>query len=138
MDEFERHQGSVTSVVFSSVHDTFVSSGTDKEIRIYNLLHVSGSNFKFSNTGKDDCLKKINFKSLFQYNCQHVIGVEDTAIGLSWLIGNTDIFAAYGAGQTVAFYNFKNGKTVPDLLLETNGTETSSLQFNTQRYRIRF
>ncbi|XP_046746326.1 cytoplasmic dynein 2 intermediate chain 2-like isoform X2 [Diprion similis] len=106
VDQFERHEGSITSIISSKTCDTFVTSGTDKEIRIYRLS---------------------------QFNSLHVIGVEDTAIGLSWVVGNSNIFAAYGAGQIIMFYNLENGKNMPEMLLKTNGSETNCLQFNTKR-----
>ncbi|XP_046482998.1 cytoplasmic dynein 2 intermediate chain 2 isoform X3 [Neodiprion pinetum] len=106
VDEFERHQGSITSIILSKTCDTFVTSGTDKEIRIYRLS---------------------------QFNSLHVIGVEDTVTGLSWVMGNSNIFTAYGAGQIITFYNLENEKNLPKMLLKTNGRETNCLQFNTKR-----
>lgn len=80
------------------------------------------------------CAVDVNWLfTLLQSNPQHVIGIEDTAIGLSWLIGNANIFTAYGAGQTIAFYNLKSAKTVPNLSLEAHGNEISCLQYNAKR-----
>lgn len=40
IDEYERHDGSVTCIKCSPLRNLFVSSATDKEIRIYNLDEV--------------------------------------------------------------------------------------------------
>lgn len=40
IDEYERHGGSVTCIKCSPLRNLFVSSATDKEIRIYNLDEV--------------------------------------------------------------------------------------------------
>lgn len=40
VDEYERHEGSVTCVRCSPTRNIFVSSGTDKEIRIYDFAQV--------------------------------------------------------------------------------------------------
>ena len=41
IDEYERHVGSVTSVKCSPTRNIFVSTGTDKEIRIYDFAQVT-------------------------------------------------------------------------------------------------
>ncbi|KAL0103686.1 hypothetical protein PUN28_017742 [Cardiocondyla obscurior] len=107
IDEYERHGGSVTSIKCSPLRNLFVSSGTDKEIRIYNLdEHVS----------------------------QQTISVDDTVVGLTWMIGNQDVLAAYGAGTCVKFYNVANGKPVTHAKVEVTGKEDiSSLRVNSKR-----
>lgn len=40
IDEYERHGGSITCVKCAPLRDLFVSSATDKEIRIYSLDEV--------------------------------------------------------------------------------------------------
>ena len=41
ISEYNRHEGSVTSVKCSPTRNLFVTSGTDKEIRIYDFDQVS-------------------------------------------------------------------------------------------------
>jgi len=41
IDEYERHGGSITCIKCSPLRNLFVSSATDKEIRIYNLDEVN-------------------------------------------------------------------------------------------------
>jgi len=45
IDEYERHGGSITCIKCSPLRNLFVSSATDKEIRIYNLDEVNISCF---------------------------------------------------------------------------------------------
>lgn len=40
IDEYERHGSSITCIKCSPLSDLFISSATDKEIRIYNLDEV--------------------------------------------------------------------------------------------------
>ncbi|KYN16811.1 PREDICTED: WD repeat-containing protein 34-like [Trachymyrmex cornetzi] len=107
IDEYERHGGSITCIKCSPLRNLFVSSATDKEIRIYNLdEHVSHQN----------------------------ISVDNTIVGLTWMIGNQDIFAAYGASVCVKFYNVTDGKPVTYAKVEVTGKESiSSLCINSKR-----
>ncbi|XP_028046456.1 WD repeat-containing protein 34 isoform X2 [Monomorium pharaonis] len=55
IDEYERHGGSVTCIKCSPLRNLFVSSATDKEIRIYNLDEIKiiidwNLNLKFNDT----------------------------------------------------------------------------------------
>jgi len=73
------------------------------------------------------------------YGCQHVsqqiISVDNTVVGLIWMIGNQDVFAAYGAGACVKFYNVMDGKPVTCTKVEMTGKESiSSLRINSKRY----
>ncbi|XP_012261873.2 cytoplasmic dynein 2 intermediate chain 2-like isoform X1 [Athalia rosae] len=106
VNDYERHQGSITSVMFTALGDRFVTSATDKEIRIYNVM---------------------------QFISWHTILVEDTSIGLSWVPGNQEIIAAFGAGQTITFYNLETCKSVTNSLLDNSSKDTSCLKFNTKR-----
>ncbi|XP_018338558.1 PREDICTED: WD repeat-containing protein 34-like [Trachymyrmex septentrionalis] len=107
IDEYERHGGSITCIKCSPLRNLFVSSATDKEIRIYNLdEHVS----------------------------HQTISVDNTIVGLTWMIGNQDIFAVYGAGACVKFYNVTDGKPVTYAKVEVTGKESiSSLCINSKR-----
>ncbi|KYQ52100.1 WD repeat-containing protein 34 [Trachymyrmex zeteki] len=107
IDEYERHGGSITCIKCSPLRNLFVSSATDKEIRIYNLdEHVS----------------------------HQTISVDNTIVGLTWMIGNQDIFAAYGAGACIKFYNVTDGKPVTYAKVEVTGKESiSSLRINLKR-----
>ncbi|EGI67871.1 PREDICTED: WD repeat-containing protein 34-like [Acromyrmex echinatior] len=107
IDEYERHGGSITCIKCSPLRNLFVSSATDKEIRIYNLdEHVS----------------------------HQTISVDNTIVGLTWMIGNQDIFAVYGAGACVKFYNVTDGKPVAYVKVEVTGKESiSSLCINSKR-----
>lgn len=107
IDEYERHGGSVTCIKCSPLRNLFVSSATDKEIRIYNLdEHVS----------------------------QRIISVDNTVVGLTWMIGNQDIFAIYGADVQVKFYDVTNGKPMTYAKIEVTGKESiSSLRINSKR-----
>ena len=56
-------------------------------------------------------------------------------IGLSWCVGNKDVFAAYGACSIVGFYNVTTGSALPNVILKSDTREnTSSLSFNSKRY----
>lgn len=107
IDEYERHGGSITCIKCSPLRNLFISSATDKEIRIYNLdEHVN----------------------------QQTISGDNTVVGLTWMIGNQDVFAAYGAGTYVKFYNVTDGKPVTCAKVEVTGKESiSSLRINSKR-----
>ncbi|XP_011137113.1 WD repeat-containing protein 34 [Harpegnathos saltator] len=107
IDEYERHGGAVTCIKCSPSRNLFVSSAMDKEIRIYNLdEHVS----------------------------QQTISIDNTVVGLTWMIGNQDIFAAYGAGAFIKFYNVTDGKPVTNAKFQMTGREDiSSLRINSKR-----
>ncbi|KAM0736419.1 Cytoplasmic dynein 2 intermediate chain 2 [Formica fusca] len=107
IDEYERHEGSITCIKCSPLHNLFVSSTTDKEIRIYNLdEHVS----------------------------QQTISVDNTVVGLTWMIGNQDIFAAYGADAYIKFYNVTDAKPMTCAKFEiTSKQSISSLRVNSKR-----
>ncbi|XP_015602970.1 WD repeat-containing protein 34 isoform X2 [Cephus cinctus] len=107
VDEYERHEGSVTCVRSSPTRNLFVTSGTDKEIRIYDFAESV---------------------------IHQTISVDDTIVGLTWLPGIIDVFTAYGAGASIHFYNVTNGKPVTNLKLEMSEKQgTSCLQFNGKR-----
>ncbi|XP_012289001.1 WD repeat-containing protein 34 isoform X2 [Orussus abietinus] len=107
IDEYTRHAGSVTCIRCSSLHNLFISSGADKEIRIFDIEQSSH---------------------------QHVIIVEETVVGLKWFPGNPDLFCTYGAGPVIRFYNVTNGKSIPNLKLESSDRyNTSCLSFNPKR-----
>jgi len=60
--------------------------------------------------------------------------VDNTIVGLTWMIGNQDIFAVYGAGACVKFYNVTDGKPVTNAKVEVTGKESiSSLCINSKR-----
>lgn len=40
IDEYERHQGSITCIKCSPIRNLFVTAGTDKEMRIYDFEEV--------------------------------------------------------------------------------------------------
>ncbi|XP_012228082.1 cytoplasmic dynein 2 intermediate chain 2-like [Linepithema humile] len=107
IDEYERHGGSITCIKCAPLRDLFVSSATDKEIRIYSLdEHVS----------------------------QRTISIDNTVVGLIWMIGNQDIFAAYGADAFIKFYNVTDGKSITCANFEVTGKESiSSLRINSKR-----
>lgn len=65
IDEYERHGGSVTCIKCSPLRNLFVSSGTDKEIRIYNLDEVNPRLSHFSLSNHYDSTKARNITSLF-------------------------------------------------------------------------
>ncbi|EFN61353.1 WD repeat-containing protein 34 [Camponotus floridanus] len=108
IDEYERCLGGITCIKCSPLHNLFVSSTTDKEIRIYNLdEHVS----------------------------QHTISADNTVVGLTWMIGNQDIFAAYGADAYIKFYNVTDAKPMTCAKFEITGKQCiSSLCVNSKRY----
>lgn len=47
IDEYERHEGSITCVKCSPIRNLFVTAGTDKEIRIYDFEEVTISFLQF-------------------------------------------------------------------------------------------
>ncbi|XP_066581276.1 cytoplasmic dynein 2 intermediate chain 2-like [Prorops nasuta] len=105
--EYERQDGSITCVKCTPTHDLFLVSSTDKKIRIFNME---------------------------EHGHQQSISTENTVIGLSFMIGNQDIFAAYGAGAIVKFYNVIDGKVVTNVKMETvNRDNISCLCINFKR-----
>ncbi|XP_076629968.1 cytoplasmic dynein 2 intermediate chain 2 [Colletes latitarsis] len=99
IDEYDRHEGSITCVKFSPIRNLFVSAGTDKEMRIYDFdEHV--------------CLRSISF--------------ENTIVGFTWMIGNKDVLATYGAGSNVRLYNVTDGRQVTNVKFETSDRENTS------------
>ncbi|GAB1865595.1 WD repeat-containing protein 34 [Camponotus japonicus] len=107
IDEYERRLGGITCIKCSPLHNLFVSSTTDKEIHIYNLdEHVS----------------------------QQTISADSTVVGLTWMIGNQDIFAAYGADAYIKFYNVTDAKPMTCAKFEITGKQCiSSLCVNSKR-----
>ncbi|KAL2716222.1 WD repeat-containing protein 34-like [Vespula squamosa] len=107
IDEYERHEGSITCVKCSPSRNLFVTSGTNKDIRIYDLdQNVS----------------------------QYSISLESTVIGLTWIIGNQDIFATFGAGNAIKFYNVTDGKAVTNIKVElTSEANISNISLNSKR-----
>ncbi|XP_035733830.1 WD repeat-containing protein 34-like [Vespa mandarinia] len=107
IDEYDRHEGSITCVKCSPNRNLFVTCGTDKDIRIYDLdQNVS----------------------------QQSISLESTVIGLTWIIGNPDIFATFGAGNAIKFYNVTNGKAVTNIKVEViSEASISNISLNSKR-----
>ena len=107
IDEYERHEGSITCVKCSPIRNLFVTAGTDKEIRIYDFdEHTS--------------LRSISF--------------ENTIVGLTWMIGNQDVLATYGAGPNIRLYNVADGRPITNVKFEVSGREnTSSLRVNSKK-----
>ncbi|KAK2586223.1 hypothetical protein KPH14_001481 [Odynerus spinipes] len=105
--EYDRHEGSVTCVKCSPTRNLFITCSTSKEIRIYD----------------------------FEQNVsQQLISVENSIIGFTWMAGNQDIFATFGAGSTVKFYNVTDGKVVTDLkIVGSNNEGSTSLCVNSKR-----
>ncbi|CAD1473974.1 unnamed protein product, partial [Heterotrigona itama] len=104
IDEYERHEGSITCIKCSPIRNLFVTAGTDKEIRIY------------------DFEEHTNLRS---------ISCENTIVGLTWMFGDQDILATYGAGSDIRLYNVTNGKSVTNVNFETNDRQnTSCLRVN--------
>lgn len=107
IDQYERHEGTVTSVKCAPLRNIFVTASTDKEIRIYDFD---------------------------QHASLRSLSVEKTVVGLTWMIGNQDVFATYGAGPDINLYNVMDGKAVTDLKFETAERENiSSLRINSKR-----
>lgn len=99
IDEYERHEGSITCIKYSPIRNLFVTAGTDKEIRIY------------------DFEEHTNLQS---------ISCENTIVGLTWMFGDQDILATYGAGSDIRLYNITNGKSVTNANFETNDRQNTS------------
>ena len=47
IDEYERHEGSITCIKCSPIRNFFVTAGTDKEIRIYDFEEVTTFSLQF-------------------------------------------------------------------------------------------
>lgn len=106
IDEYERFEGSVTSIKCCPLSNIFVSTGTNMEIRIYDID---------------------------KENVQRIITVEHTIVGLCWFTPNKYVISAYGADSVVRFYNTKNGLIIPQLKIESNNKNISCLDFNIKR-----
>lgn len=66
---------------------------------------------------------------------QQTISIDNTIVGLTWMIGNQNIFAAYGVTASVKFYNVTDGKPVTCSKLQVTGSESiTSLRVNSKRY----
>lgn len=110
IDEYERHEGSITCIKYSPIRNLFVTAGTDKEIRIYDFE---------------------------EHTCLRSISTENTIVGLTWMIGNQDVLAAYGAGSNIRLYNITDGKPVTNVNFESPDREnTSCLRVNSKRDMI--
>lgn len=106
ISEYEKHEGSITCIKCSPTRNLFVSTATNKEMRIYDFE-------------KHTCLRSIFF--------------ENTIIGLTWMIGNRDVLATYGAGSNVKLYNVTNGRPVTNVKFDNSRREnTSCLRVNPQ------
>nr|XP_033324896.1 WD repeat-containing protein 34-like [Megalopta genalis]XP_033324897.1 WD repeat-containing protein 34-like [Megalopta genalis] len=107
IDEYERHDGSITCIKFSPIRNLFVTSGTDKEMRIYDFEEHT-------------CLRSISF--------------QNTIVGLTWMLGNPDVLATYGAGSNVRLYNIADGTPVTAIKFETSDRDnTSCLRVNSKK-----
>ncbi|XP_031843226.1 cytoplasmic dynein 2 intermediate chain 2 [Nomia melanderi] len=107
IDEYERHNGSITCIKFSPIRNLFVSSGTDKEIRIYDFQ---------------------------EHTCLRAISFENTIVGLTWMLGNSDVLATYGAGSNIRLYNVTDGRPVTTIKFEASDREnTSCLRVNSKK-----
>ncbi|XP_043289383.1 cytoplasmic dynein 2 intermediate chain 2-like [Venturia canescens] len=107
VSEYERHEGSVTCIKCSPTRNIFLTCGTDKEIRLYNID---------------------------QTNRLQTINVEQTVVKFSWYPkGTRDIIGAYGASSSVDFYDAANGKVISKLRMESARQNTSCLDFNMKR-----
>ncbi|XP_011337802.1 WD repeat-containing protein 34 isoform X2 [Ooceraea biroi] len=91
--------------------------------------------------GSITCIKCSPLRNLFvcsatdkEHVSQQVISVDNTVVGLTWLTGNQDIFAAYGADVFVRFFNVMDGKPVTCAKFEVTSKESiSSLRINSKR-----
>ncbi|KDR08919.1 WD repeat-containing protein 34-like [Zootermopsis nevadensis] len=92
LNTFEKHEGAVTCVKCSPHHaKTFISCGTDNEIRIYHMNQTAPV---------------------------RVIYVEAGVVGLEWSLAHPDLFGAWGnISGCVNFYNLNNGEIIPSLQL---------------------
>ncbi|XP_076241568.1 cytoplasmic dynein 2 intermediate chain 2 [Calliopsis andreniformis] len=107
IDEYEKHEGSITSVKCSPKRNIFVTAGTDKEMRIYDFEEHA-------------CLRSISF--------------ENTVVGLTWMAGYQDVLAAYGAGPTIRLYNIADGRPITNVKFEkTDRENTNCLRVNSKR-----
>lgn len=107
VDEYERHDGTVTCINFSKIRNLFLTSSTDKEIRMYDFN---------------------------QHPCLRTIVTDHTIMGLTWMVGNADIFAAYGASPTIKLYNVASEKAKIRKNLEIEGKNSvTSLRINAKR-----
>lgn len=107
IDQYERHEGSITSVKCTPLRNLFVTASTVKEIRIYDFE---------------------------QHASLQSIPMERTVIGLTWMIGNQDVFATYGAGPDINLFSVTDGKAVTNIRFERTGRENiSSLHVNSKR-----
>nr|XP_033203370.1 WD repeat-containing protein 34-like [Bombus vancouverensis nearcticus] len=110
VDEYERHEGSITCIKCSPIRNLFVTAGTDKEIRIYHFEEHT---------------------NLTSISC------ENTIVGLAWMLGNQDIFATYGAGSEIRLYNVTGGKSVTNINFETTDRQnTSCLRVNLRKNMV--
>ncbi|XP_015116948.1 WD repeat-containing protein 34 [Diachasma alloeum] len=106
MDEYERYEGSVTALRCSQTSNLFVSSGTNMELRVYDVD---------------------------QSSIVRVIAVEHTVIGLKWFPWGKDVISAYGANSSVNFYDIRNGTAVTNLKMLSTCGNIAALDFNKKR-----
>lgn len=108
VDEYMRHaEGGITAVKCSPTRNLFVTAATDGEIRIYDFE---------------------------EHACLHSFPVENTVVGLTWMIGNEDVFATYGAGPNIRLYNVTNATVVSNINFDAVGRENAtSLRVNSNR-----
>ncbi|XP_011312080.1 WD repeat-containing protein 34-like [Fopius arisanus] len=106
IDEYDRYEGSVTALRCSQTTNLFISSGTNMELRVYDVDQI--------------CIIR-------------VIAVEHTVIGLKWFPYGKEIISAYGADSSVNFYDISHGRLVTNLKIESTTENITAFDFNKKR-----
>lgn len=108
IEEYDSSRGSIVCVKCSPTRNLFVTCSLG-ELRIYDFdQNVS----------------------------QQTISMEYNVLGLTWMVGNQDVFATYGADATIEFYNVTNGKAVTNVKIkesDANSGSITSLCVNSKR-----
>ncbi|XP_076759586.1 cytoplasmic dynein 2 intermediate chain 2 [Xylocopa sonorina] len=110
IDEYDRYEGSVTCIKCSPIRNLFVAAGTDKELRIYDLE---------------------------EHACLRSISIENTIVGLTWIMENQDVLVTYGVGSNIRLYNITNGRFIKNVDFEnTDRGNTSCLRVNSKKNMV--
>ncbi|KAK0161406.1 hypothetical protein PV327_009879 [Microctonus hyperodae] len=106
IDQYSRSDSSITCVKCSPTQNIFISSDTNKEIRVFDIAEP---------------------------NCLRIINVEYTITGIQWSIGNDNFIIAHGANPIVKCFDISSGTSCPRFQIECSIVNTGCLDINKKR-----
>ncbi|KAK0092810.1 hypothetical protein PV326_000551 [Microctonus aethiopoides] len=106
IDQYSRSESSITCVKCSPTKNIFISSDTNKEIRVFDIAEA---------------------------NCLRIINVEFTITGIQWIIGNDNFIIAHGANPVVKCFDISNGTSCLRFQIECSTMNSGCLDINKKR-----